>query len=369
MGVEFIPFPQERSIPPITWRPPAGTRVISADDHYQEPAGLYEERLPAKYKDRAPRIFRDGNGNWQMTIDGASRASKGVAKLANVTRDRDGGHDLAARLADMDAELIEKAVVYPQKSPPILGMPDKDLVFACCDVYNEWIAEVGRASGGRIVGIGFLPTLYRPEASRDYVQKIKALGLKGMQLPSAPSEVQYNRSAMEPLWSAIEDSGLPLSFHVRGHTTTGAGALGSDLTTSFAPFRRLLSTLLFSGILERHPGLRVVFAEGGISWVPSNLHDADRVQRIYGRMMTPQLAEPPSRYWHRQCFATFGDDPCGIEQIDRIGAGHAMWSADYPHPEGTLGESVAIIRYIFDTVGVEKAQQIVGGNAARIWGI
>jgi predicted TIM-barrel fold metal-dependent hydrolase len=369
MTAETIPFPGDRSIPPIAWRPPAGTRVISADDHYQEPAGLYQDRLPSKYKDRAPQIFQDENGNWEMTIGGETRASKGIAKTRSMNKDRRGGHDLAARLADMDAELVDKSLCFPQKSMPMLGMPDKDLVFACCDVYNEWLASVQRDSGGRIVGVAILPTIYRVEATRDYIAKIRDWGFKAMQIPSAPSELQYNRSAMEPLWDAIEERGIPLSLHVRGMPTSGAGAFGADLTTSFQPFRRLLATFLFSGILERHPGLRLVFTEGGIGWVPGTLYDADKIYRQYGSGMTPKLANPPSYYWFRQCYSTFMDDPCGIELIDRMGADHAMWSLDYPHPEGVLGEAVALMKGYFETLGPEKAKLLVGGNAARVWGI
>ncbi|WP_219336848.1 hypothetical protein, partial [Staphylococcus aureus] len=87
--------------------------------------------------------------------------------------------------------------------------------------------------------------------------------------------VQFNRTATEPPWQGTAESGIPLSLHVRGITTTGAGALGADLTFSFQPYRRLLATFLFSGILERNEGLKLVFTEGAIGWVPSTLYDAD----------------------------------------------------------------------------------------------
>ena len=241
MKMEPIPFPGERVIPPITWRPPAGTRVISADDHYQEPEGLFEDRLPAKYRDRAPKIFRDENG-FHMTIDGVSFSSGGIKKSGYSAKEREGAWDMAARLRDMDAELVEKSVVFPQKTMPILGLPDKDYVFVLCDAYNEWMSEVQKESKGRIVPVALLPAVYKVEAAKDYIAKIKEWGFKAMQIPSAPTTVQYNRSAMEPLWQAIAESGIPLSLHVRGHTTTGAGALGADLTYSFQPFRRLLAT-------------------------------------------------------------------------------------------------------------------------------
>jgi predicted TIM-barrel fold metal-dependent hydrolase len=368
MLVETIPLPSERVIPEIGWRPPAGTRVISADDHIMEPAGLYEDRLPERFRDRAPRIFRDETG-FHMTIDGRDTASGGLSKPTHSIGLRDGDWDLDARLRDMDSELVEKAICFPQKSMPVFGMEDKDLVFACCDVYNEWAADVQAKSKGRVVPVALLPTLYRVEATRDYVQKIKSLGLKAMQIPSAPTTVQFNRTAMEPLWDAIEETGIPLSLHVRGHTTTGAGALGSDLTFSFQPFRRLWATLAFSGILERHPEMKVVFTEGGISWIPSTLYDADKLYRMYYHSMTPKLAKPPSFYWWRQCYSTFQDDPPGVRLMDEIGADHAMWAQDYPHPEGTLGESVALMKSYFDTLGEDQAKRIVGGNAAKVWDI
>ena len=368
MKMEQIPFPGDRVIPPITWRPPAGTRVISADDHYQEPVGLFEDRLPAKFKDRAPKIIRNEDG-FQVLIDGMSAASGGIKKSGYSAHQREGDWDLDARLRDMDAELIEKSVVFPQKTMPVLGLPDKDLVFACCDVYNEWMSGVQKQSKGRIVPVAVLPTLYRVDETRDYIAKIKDWGFKAMQIPSAPTSVQFNRTAMEPLWQGIAESGIPLSLHVRGHTTSGAGALGSDLTFSFQPFRRLLATFLFSGILERNEGLKLVFTEGGIGWVPGTLYDADKLYRIYSSGMTPKLAQLPSYYWYRQCYSTFMDDPVGIKLIDDMGADHILWSLDYPHPEGVLGESVAIMKSFFDKLPEEQAKMVVGGNAARIWGI
>jgi predicted TIM-barrel fold metal-dependent hydrolase len=302
-----------------------------------------------------------------LEFDGRKAGSPGINKLAN--QQRAGGADLDARLRDMDAEGVDTSIVFPQKAMALYGMQDKELLIRCCDVYNEWLGAVEARSGGRVRGVAILPTIYHPETTRDYIQKVKGWGLKAMQIPYAPGDVEYNRSRMEPLWDAVEESGIPLSFHVRGLPTAGAGALGSDMTTSLSPYRRLWSLLTFSGILERHPAMNVVFTEGGIGWVAPALYDADKVQRQYGSGMVPQLAQAPSFYWHRQCFATFMDDPPGLKLIDDIGADHIMWSLDYPHPEGVFGEAVEVARSIFELVGEEAAKKVVGGNAARLWGI
>jgi predicted TIM-barrel fold metal-dependent hydrolase len=136
-----------------------------------------------------------------------------------------------------------------------------------------------------------------------------------------------------------------------------------------SPFRGLLAQLTFSGVFERHPTLKVIFAEGGISWVPCTLQSMDQVFRSYYTILKPKLAHLPSHYWKRQCLATFMDDPIGLELIDHMGADTAMWSIDYPHPEACYGFVGQVTKSIYDKVGHEKAKMILGGNAARLYGI
>ena len=103
--------------------------------------------------------------------------------------------------------------------------------------------------------------------------------------------------------------------------------------------------------------------------MPACLYDADKTYRQFESEMKPQLAEMPSYYWYRQCYATFMDDPSGIKLLDDIGPEHALWSADYPHPESTLGESRGLVKSFFDALPEDQARLVVGGNAARLWGI
>jgi predicted TIM-barrel fold metal-dependent hydrolase len=279
--------------------------------------------------------------------------------------------DQRQRLRDMDAEGIDISFVFPQGTMQLFSLEDKELLVRCIDVYNEWLAEWCDAAPGRFAGIAILPTVYRPESTFDYVVKLKHMGFKAMMAPSNPRDVYYNASNMAPFWEGVESGGLPLSFHIGENFDVfkGAGAFGSSLTTMTQPFRRLWSVLTFSGVLERHPTLDVVFTEGGISWIPSALYDADKGYRQYESEMRPKLAELPSFYWHRQCFATFQDDPPALRHLDEIGAGKVMWASDYPHPEGVLGESRALVKALYDGLGEDAASAIAGGNAARVWGV
>jgi len=362
-----IPWPAVRTSPEIAWRPPAGTRVISSDDHIIEPEHLWEEGLRGADRDRAPRLWRDEFG-YHLVVDERSFDTPGLNSL--LVEGRAGMSDQALRMQDMDAEGLDVSFIFPQKAMALHSMADKELMVRCYDVYNEWLAKWCAAEPDRLYGIGILPTIFQPEATRDYIQKLKAWGFRAMEIPSAPRNVYYNSSSMAPLWDAVEESGIPLSFHIGEFPDyKGAGALGTFLTVSFQPFRKLWALLTFSGILERHPELKVIFTEGGISWVPAAIFDADRTYREFESEMRPKLAELPSFYWHRQCYVTFMDDPSGIKLIDDIGADKVLWSADYPHPESTLGESRPLVKSFFDDLGAERAKAIVGGNAARLYGI
>ena len=360
-------WPVDRVIPEDPWRPPPGTVVVSSDDHLVE-ADLWIERVPAADRNRAPRMRKDATG-YHLSMGDQSLDTPGFNSL--IVEGRPGMADVDARLADMDAEGVHASFLFSQRSMGLFTqIEDKGLLVRCMDAYNEWLADVQRQAPNRLFGVAILPTMYRPESTVDYVEKLVDLGFVAMQLPSHPKDVRYNASAMEPMWDAIEQSGVPVSFHIGASSSLrGPGALGTSVTAALQPFRELWCLLTFSGILDRHPALQVVFTEGGISWVASALFDADKQYRAYATEMRPKLARLPSYYWNRQCWATFMNDPAGLKLVDEIGYEHMLWSVDYPHPEGNLGENVAVMRSIFEKLDEHQARAVVGGNAGALWGI
>ncbi|TAK99489.1 MAG: amidohydrolase [Rhodospirillaceae bacterium] len=373
MGViefDLIPVPAQRTVPADSWRPPADIRMISADDHNLEMDHLYEERLPAKFKDRAPKFYRDKNtGLVVMEYKGRSFAPPGIGTIGHECP---GFWDIGERLRAMDSEGIAASVLYHgqlQSLNAIIG-EDPELYTACADAYNEWLIEYTRPAAKRLMGVAMLPAFLNPATAHDQMQKLKQLGYRAVMMPSYPKGIRYNSREMDPVWSAIEESGIPLSFHVTAFQEFfGYGSLGANLTRNLSPFRPLLGQLTFSGVFDRHPNLKVVFAEGGATWVADALVSMDFVFRSYYSILRPQLPQMPSYYWKKQCFATFMNDPIGMEMIDRIGADNVMWSLDYPHPESVYGYAGSVAKSIYDTIGHEKAKKVLGGNAARLYGL
>ncbi len=382
-STQTIPWPVERELPEVTRALPEGTVVVSTDSHWLEPES-FADYMPEKFRDRAPRGHFDESG-YHFEIDGRTTDSPIIP--SKLMEGRAGMWDPEFRLREINSEYIDKELLFPQRMLGVIrstsrqagnllagkaelrpDQGDMEFVQACFDAYNEQLAKFCATHPERYHGIGLL-NYWDPDATRDEIQKIKALGLKGVMLPTLPPGIYYNSRKMEGLWDGIEEGGLPLSFHV-GETfdARGLGGLATTVVVALEPYRRLLALLTFSGILERHSELRVVFTEGGISWVPSSLFDFDRIYAGFESEMNPKLALKPSHYWFQNCFATFMEDPSGLRQLDLMGWDKVMWCSDYPHPESTVGYSHQSIWDIFDaTETVEQAQAIVGGTAMKLW--
>ncbi len=362
-----IPWPREREIPPQGRPLPAKTVVVSADSHVMETSDLWLDRLPAKFKDRAPKLWWDDDGFSHLEAEGRLLDVPGLNSM--LVEGRPGINDQDLRIKDLDAEGVDKEIIFPQRTLSLVGLQDLELRDACMRAYNEWLADYCKFAPDRFYGVGVL-NWWNPEAAKDNLQELKGLGYHAMEIPSSPPGVFYNARAMEPMWDAIEESGYPISFHIGENIQTrGMGALGTFQIQTFAPFRRLFGIMVFAGILERHPNLKVVFTEGGIHWVPAALFDADRIYRDFETEMNPKLAMPPSYYWWQNCYATFQEDPIGLELLPKLGAHKALWASDYPHPESTLGYSAQTVRDIFDAAGEEDGRRIVGGNAIDLWNL
>ena len=361
-------WPKNRVLSKGDWTPPAGTRFISSDDHLMEAENLWEDRLKGPDKDRAPKFWQDEQGIFHLVVDGESYNTPGFD--LSFPEGRPGFWDTQKRIEDMDAEGIDASITFHSRAAALIRMKDKDLWFKCIDVFNEWMAEWKMAAPDRLFPVAYLPTFYKPEMTRDYMQKIKDLGFKAVEIPSAPRGVRYNGSEMLPMWEAIAEAGLPLSIHIGvALEYTGTGALAANINRNLQPFNPLFGQLVFSGLFDRFPDLKIVFTEGGASWVAPSITGADKIYRDYISALRPRIEHKPSYYWHKNCWTTFMDDPVALDLIDWIGEDKMMWSIDYPHPEGVFGESMKIAKQIYDKAGEERFKKIVGGNAAKLWGI
>lgn len=355
-------------------RVPEGTIIVSADNHWGLAEDPWKGRVPAHLADRMPSVWWDeARGLWNMTVGGRDIFDGYIAEVFRSVEDRKGTSLMAERMADLDAEGIAMEIVFPQILLMFCRHPDFEAREWIFRAYNEYLAELAKRAPGRFFGVGFI-NFWEPEKAADSIADLKDLGLKTFVLPIQPHTtpdgrpIHYASKEMEPLWAAAEEAGLPIYFHVgESLNMEPPGGIRAATLQIFAPFRKNFSEIVFGGILDRHPNLRIVFAEAGLNWIPGMLQDAEMIVDGFKGFEDPKLDLRPTDYWQRNCYATFLADSVGLKMLDYIGRDRVMWSADYPHNEGTLGYSCSVIDEIVDSVSEADAKKILGGTAIELF--
>jgi predicted TIM-barrel fold metal-dependent hydrolase len=266
---------------------------------------------------------------------------------------------------------------------PLL-IPDPELRRVAYRAYNDWLAEFCSTAPERLVGVGLVP-IDAPAHAADEVRYLRKIGVRTGMLLAARVELPLWDEAWEPLWEAAAETGVPLGFHLGGGLRTvvatgpkagQAGNMGVRVACSTLQMDEALTGVIFSGALERHPGLKIVLAETGIGWLPYMLErlddtyrkflDAGEYWRQHGGLA---LTMPPSAYFRRQVWATFQTDHAGLRLLDTLGEDRVMWASDYPHADSTWPDSQAAIADNFRDVSASARRRLLCENARTLYGL
>jgi predicted TIM-barrel fold metal-dependent hydrolase len=205
------------------------------------------------------------------------------------------------------------------------------------------------------------------------------MGLKGFHVDPFPDErggLPLWDSAYEPFWSLVEETGLPMSFHIVGQRKVDVRAMFMNPTPgvkenfiALTPMSiaEVISTLVFTGVLARHPKLHFVLVECGIGWIPYFVERMDQTFNKHRFWTKSVITEKPSTYWYRQGHATFIQDLAGVAARHRAGLRNIMWSTDYPHSDSTWPKSREALEEHFRDVPADERALIAGGNAAALY--
>jgi predicted TIM-barrel fold metal-dependent hydrolase len=410
--------------PPVTDRSDpllesiSGIKVLDVDTHLTEPGDLWTSRAPAKYKDLVPRVevFKEGvSTEFQL---GPRHATEGthvwvvgenavlgfagggsVVNRHNVkvhgeefmhwplTEVSPAASFIEPRLAIMDEVGIWGQIVYPnvvgfggQQFSKIL---DPKLRNLCATIWNDAMAEMQEESGGRINGLALIPWWDRDFAVKE-IERVHALGLHGINTNADPQNHGMPDLAdpyWEPVWEACASLGLPINFHIGSSvsqlTYVGSApwpsfddatkiAIGS--TVLYIANTRVLANMIFSGVLDRHPTLKVVSVESGVGWIPFALEalDYQAVENGVGH----HLSMKPSEYFARQIYACFWFEGKGlVEDVNRLGVDNCMFETDFPHPTCLYPQPLNGVAKVLEDVDYASRAKLLGGNAARVYGI
>jgi predicted TIM-barrel fold metal-dependent hydrolase len=308
-----------------------------------------------------------------------------------------GSYDLTARHHDMDAEGVAADVLFGGaqngnqmpfsgqleglgglKPPSAQGAGfDATLQRESLEIWNRWLADFIADAPARHVGLMQLPLSFDLDATVPAMYRAREAGLTAVNFPAPrPDFPAYNDPGYEDFWSACEDLGLPLCTHIAGgESPLGGGGVGGGLVTmSELPWmaRRSLWQMIFGGVFERHPRLRLVFTEQRSSWVRETLRDLDSIyfNELWGEHRAGRLPKTPSEYFADNCaVAASMLAAYEVAERDDVGVDRIMWGGDYPHSEGTWPRSRLSIRFAFaDTDADDDAvRAMLGENAVRVF--
>jgi predicted TIM-barrel fold metal-dependent hydrolase len=365
-------------------------KMISSDSHIVEPPDLWLERIAARFRDRAPRVVQEDDGDWWIvdghrtnSFQGGTQAGKRfenqdalrpAGRFADV---RPGAYVPDAHIADNEMDGVYGSVLYPTEGLQLFSVPDSELLSAIFQVYNDWIADFCSTYPKRLKGIAMLNVDDIPGAVKE-LERTSKRGLAGAMITVYPAEERsYDRPEYEPLWAAAQDLDMPLSLHIATNRPSAGVVLEDNRSTRPGLLanadhwvRVSLAHLIFTGVFERYPTLRIGSVEHELSWAPHFLERLDytytqRARRDWWyRFRNDAL---PSDFFHSNVFLSFQEDALGIRDRALLGVNTLMWGSDYPHTEATFPRSREVLDTILAGVSDQERQQITSTNLASLY--
>ena len=360
--------------------------LISADSHVFEPADLFERRLPAGLRDRAPRV-----GEWQggsaWFVDDivpvpfpASAVSGSGYRLPKRDGDRAvsvdellaGLHDPAERIKLQNADSVDAEVLYasPHLWDAVKQVPDPDLRLACARAYNDWIAEFCAGHPERLVGVAKIPTSGLEDAHKELVRCVEELGLRGAVFDAWPDGTRGPvDAALDPIWDFANETAIPISLHY------GLGDARSAPTAAISPGLKppvvsALLPLVASGVFDRFPNLRMVLAHGDAGWSFHWMEFMDNTflrQRHLERFKLQREDSFPSEYVRRHFWFTIQQDRATVKHRDLIGREHLLWASHFPLDATNWPDNREQAVRVTEELPADDKHGILAANTARLY--
>lgn len=329
--------------------------IISADSHVMEPPDLWAKGVPAPFRDKAPRFPEH--------------------KVGEGFQKHPGGHDPICRIQEMEVDGLSAEVLYPTLGLDLFGLDDAALQEACFKTYNDWLIEYCQTSPKRLIGIPAI-SVYNIDHAVQELERCHKAGLKGAIIWQAPhSDLPFHSNHYDRFWAAAQDLDAPVSLHIlTGHSYNkfkenrkGVEHYRGSVNLKLLDIANAIFELIFYGVLERYPKMKIVTVENEIGWMPFLLQQWDYYYRRFRGVNPPPIDKDPSEYFNRQIYATFFNDSVGGHNLEWWGVNNCMWSNDYPHPNSTWPNSLKIIERDLGHLPVDRRSKILSANVTRLY--
>jgi predicted TIM-barrel fold metal-dependent hydrolase len=367
-----------------------GYKVLDTDAHQMEPPSMWSEFIDQQFADRAPTVGDLGNGERGMLCEGEPLAKQdgsypmhskeflAAARKAMLRfeRARATGFSAASRLQDMDEQGVDAQVIYPTVGGQLLGKPfhDTELLAACCRAFNDWSLDYCSADAQRLNPAAMLP-MQAPDLAIEEVKRADQRGAACFYVrPNPVAGRNLYHEDYDPLWQAISATGKPICIHDSGSPYWPS--FGERMDTHTAghiiahPVEAMVAmmSLIWFGVIERHPDLKVVHVEADAGWLPYWLQRMEQHYDFSGQAEHPQLKKRPTEYFKTNFLvAARGDEMTLPAAVELVGEDYLTFNTDYPHPDGTWPKGMSDLEQ--QPISEAAKKKIFWDNAAPVFGL
>lgn len=377
-------------------------RVISTDNHINEPPGTYVDRVPKALKDRAPRVLRGADGGDGWSMDGKPpKTTFGLGATGAITRGNfekyrlsglrwdeipAGNFDGRAHIEANEEDGVDAAVIYPAVVGAAYGLADRELALACVRAYNDWlIDDFCSADPAKLLSLPYMPIEDGMDVAVAEAERVIAKGAAGLCLPPLPKEVGYHDRMYDPLWQVASEAHVPVTIHrppgngvsmkesptpsTSIYLEPGLNIVG--IVQKFFGAINPISNMIFAGTFERFPELVFIVAEVNCGWLPELAQMMDQEFERQKHWAHPPFEQLPSSYLGKNVFVTMLDDyvGCAFAKVDKATARTTMFSTDYPHSATLWPNSSSYIATMTEGMDDATRHDILAGNAIRAYNL
>jgi predicted TIM-barrel fold metal-dependent hydrolase len=372
---------------------PASAKIISVDDHLVEPRHVWQVHLPQKHRDLGPKIVELDDGSETWLVEGktypvrvmgspTTRQFKGDGTGEEIFAQRyedtiPAAYDPEARLEAMDVDGIEAELLFPSSFPRFAGtrfleIDDKDLALACVRAYNDWLIDEWCATAPSRFIPAVLTPVWDPDAGAEEIHRTAAKGAKAISFTENPAPLglpSFWTTHWDPVFRAAEETGMPLCLHVgtSGSLRKTAPECSSPTQSALSGVCAMMSAadLIFSGIVDRHPNIKIALSEGGSGWADYLI---ERMDYTWHRTrFEVGTAHPPSEMFRRHFWTCFISDQAAIEARHRIGVDKLMFETDFPHNDSNYPDARKLLAESLADVPDDEALMIAEQNARNLF--
>jgi predicted TIM-barrel fold metal-dependent hydrolase len=370
--------------------------LISSDSHGQLGKDAYTSRMPkVKWGDRIPHIIEVKEDRFDEPVErwivNGEIQTGNVCNCPTAMENRSYPqrweevppevYDPASRLKALDKDRVDAEVLFPNGPGGTFLFGDPEFELACVRAYNDALAEYWQTSE-RFIPLAVIPYLSPIDTIVAEVERAVKAGHNGINIVADPSVAVKGLSNLsDPFWAPLLETCQQLGVGMHLHASAGlAGKLSLpqwkgytrrqshtvSTLRNFCTATQMIPFLIFSGVLERFPRLKWVFAETGLGWVSSVLEACDS-EWERRHLWTEGILSRPSELFRRQMYVDFWFETVGIQMRDFIGIDNILWESDFPHITSTYPNSWSAVEHSLGGVAQADREKLLFRNAVRLY--